>query len=245
MKNKIKVEETLFNINEIYNSIEGEGVQAGKLTTFIRFAGCNLSCKWCDTKYALGVNRETKLMTVPQIMQKVKHTNITLTGGEPLFREGAVEFIQYLLDEGYNVNLETNGSLSIEPLKNLRHRERLTIMMDYKTRSSNGRPTTKMENFKCLKKQDAVKFVIASEADFAEFLEVWEQYIVPGSFRYLSRVDYKVFLSSCFQDIYPADLYKLQASGLEVTKYKKEYQERVRLQLQMHKYIWPPEQRGV
>lgn len=245
MKKTTKLEDQLFRVNEIYHSIEGEGVQAGKLTTFIRFVGCNLSCKWCDTKYALGGTKEVKLMSAHDIMKQVKHRNITLTGGEPLFRDGIVEFIQYLLDEGYNVNLETNGSISIAPLRSLRHRDRLTVMMDYKSRSSNNRPTTKLENFKYLKKQDAVKFVIGSEADFAEFLDIWEHYIVPGSFVYFARADYKVFLSSCFQDIYPADLYKLQSSGLEITKHKKEYEERVRLQLQMHKYIWPPEQRGV
>lgn len=245
MIKKIDLKTQLFSVNEIYDSIEGEGVQAGKLTTFIRFAGCNLACKWCDSKYALGVNKETKLMSISQIMQHVHHLNITLTGGEPLFRDGIIQFIQYLLYEGFNVNLETNGSLPVSPLNSLKHRNLLTVMMDYKVKSSNGRPTTLMDNFKYLKSHDAVKFVIASEADFQEFLDAWENYIVPGSCAYFARRNYKVFLSSCFQDIYPADLYKLQEGGMKATKYKKEYQERVRLQLQMHKYIWPPELRGV
>lgn len=162
---KKTIENQLFNVNEIYHSIEGEGVQAGKLTTFIRFAGCNLSCKWCDTKYALGINRETKLMSVPQIIKKIKYKNVTLTGGEPLFRDGAYEFIEYLLQLGYTVNLETNGSLPIKPLYRVANRENLRIMMDYKSRSSNNRATTKLENFSYLKEQDGVKFVIGSEDD--------------------------------------------------------------------------------
>lgn len=243
MIKKIKLEETLFNVNEIYNSIEGEGVQAGKLTTFIRFAGCNLSCRWCDSKYALGITRETKLMSPAQIMQQVKHRNITLTGGEPLFRSGAIEFITYLLNKGYHVNLETNGSLPIKQLYRVPNRKNLTIMMDYKSRSSNRRPTTVLDNFNYLREWDAVKFVISSEEDFNEFYDIWENTI--SHHRWISGNKYQVFLSSCFQDIYPADLYKLQEAGYERTAYKKEYEERVRLQLQMHKYIWPPDKRGV
>ena len=242
MKKTIKLKECLFNVNEIYHSIEGEGVQAGKLTTFIRFAGCNLSCKWCDSKYALEVNSGTRLMTFEQIMKQVKHKNITLTGGEPLFRSGAILFIRHLLKNGYHVNLETNGSLPIKDLYNIPGRSNLTIMMDYKSFSSNSRITTNMNNFKYLRKQDAVKFVIGSEIDFEEFLAVWEDTIMPRKFL---GAKYQVFLSSCFQSIYPADLYKLQADGYERTAFKKEYEERVRLQLQMHKYIWPADKRGV
>lgn len=245
MIKKIDLRTQLFNVNEIYDSIEGEGVQAGKLTTFIRFAGCNLACKWCDSKYALGITKETKLMPVSQIMEQVHHSNITLTGGEPLFRDGIVAFIGYLLNKGYNVNLETNGSIDISPLNSLKNRKRLTVMMDYKSTSSNNRPTTNLNNFKYLKDWDAVKFVISSEADFREFLDVWHYNIIPSSHSPLFHKTYKVFLSSCFQDIYPADLYKLQESGMKATPYQKEYEERVRLQLQMHKYIWPPELRGV
>ncbi len=243
MTEKIKLEETVFNVNEIYHSIEGEGVQAGKLTTFIRFAGCNLSCKWCDSKYALGINRETRLMTPAQIMEQVKFHNVTLTGGEPLFRSGIIEFIKFLLKKGYHVNLETNGSLPIKDLYRISGRENLTIMMDYKSRSSNNRPTTLMDNFAYLRKQDAVKFVIGSEQDFEEFLQVWENELT--SKYWLCSAKYQVFLSSCFEDIYPAELYKLQAAGYERTRYKKEYEERVRLQLQIHKYIWPADKRGV
>ena len=243
MIKKIKVEECLFNVSEIYNSIEGEGVQAGKLTTFIRFAGCNLSCKWCDSKYALGITRETRLMTFYQIMENVKYKNVTLTGGEPLFRDGIIPFIKYLLNNGYHVNLETNGSLPIDGLYRVSKRENLTIMMDYKSRSSNNRPTTRLDNFKFLRPWDAVKFVISNEADFNEFFDIWESLITAKS--WYSENKYQVFLSSCFQDIYPADLYKLQAAGYERTAFKKDYEERVRLQLQMHKYIWPPEKRGV
>lgn len=242
MTKKIKLEETLFNVNEIYNSIEGEGVQAGKLTTFVRFAGCNLACKWCDSKYALGINRETTLMSPAQIIEQIKFHNVTLTGGEPLFRSGIIEFIKFLLKKGYHVNLETNGSLSIKDLYRISGRENLTIMMDYKARSSNNRPTTKLDNFQYLTSHDAVKFVISSEADFNEFFDIWEKVIMPKRW---FKGSYQVFLSSCFEDIYPADLYKLQAAGYERTNYKKEYEERVRLQLQMHKYIWPPDQRGV
>ena len=245
MTKKIDLETQLFSVNEIYDSIEGEGVQAGKLTTFIRFSGCNLACKWCDSKYALAPGRETRLMTTSQIMERVRHSNITLTGGEPLFRDGIHEFMDYLLKQGYNVNLETNGSLFIGAINTLKNRKRLTVMMDYKSTASNNRPTTCLKNLDCLQDWDAVKFVIASEADFQEFMDIWNEYIGGRGRFYSGSKKYKVFLSSCFQEIFPQDLYRLQAAGLENTKFKKEYEERVRLQLQMHKYIWPPELRGV
>lgn len=240
----MKFNEILFNVNEIYDSIEGEGVQQGKLTTFVRFAGCNLSCSWCDSKYALSVTRETKLMPALEVVKKLKYRNVTLTGGEPLFRDGIVEFIDYLCTHGYHVNLETNGSLPIKELNKIGGRKNLTIMMDCKSTSSNNRQTVKMDNFKRLKSWDGVKFVIASEKDFDEFMDMWENVIAPG-YGLLKGPQYKVFLSSCFQDIYPKDLYALQVSGWERTKFKAEYEERVKLQLQAHKYIWPPEQRGV
>ena len=242
---RTELQDVLFNVTEIYNSIEGEGVQAGKLTTFVRFAGCNLSCKWCDSKYSLGVDRKTKLMTPWNIIKEIKHKNVTLTGGEPLWRNGIIPFIGFLLQQGYHVNLETNGSLPIKKLNSLPNRKHLTIMMDYKAKSSNNRPTTKLENFDYLKDWDAVKFVIASEDDFNEFLDVWENIISGRSIFYSGSRKYQVFLSSCFQQVYPDALYKLQCVGWMRTNNTREYEKRVRLQLQMHKYIWPPEMRGV
>ena len=102
-------------VNEIFSSIDGEGIRAGELATFIRLAGCNLRCNYCDTKYALAQD-SGKEMTVSEILEKVNEfnvKNITVTGGEPLIHKDIEKLIDKLIENGYKVNIEDETGLGL------------------------------------------------------------------------------------------------------------------------------------
>ena len=104
-------------LNEIFYSIDVEGLRTGELAVFIRLAGCNLNCSYCDTKYALKPNAGTK-MSIDDILKEVEKyhcPNITLTGGEPLIHKEVNDLIDKLIENGYQVNIETNGAIDIAP----------------------------------------------------------------------------------------------------------------------------------
>ena len=127
----------MFNVAEKFVSINGEGQKAGQLAVFIRFAGCNLRCSYCDTKWANDFDLKGENLTAEQILEYVLDTgvhNVTLTGGEPLLRPEIEELISMLVKAGLWVEIETNGSV---PLKPLEKDSRPHFTMDYKTPSSN------------------------------------------------------------------------------------------------------------
>lgn len=150
-------------ICEIFHSIQGEGSRIGIPTTFIRTTGCNLRCEWCDTKYAWEGGEQIE---VPEILEKVKdigYENICLTGGEPLIQEESIELIDALLEaDRFEVLVETNGSIDIEPLVD----RRVIVSMDYKTPSSNMCEEMMDDNLDKLRKQDQLKFVISDQEDY-------------------------------------------------------------------------------
>jgi 7-carboxy-7-deazaguanine synthase len=102
--------ETKLQVIEIFDSIEGEGKRAGQLVTFIRLTGCNLRCSYCDTEYAFSDGKD---FSVNEIMEQVNHSKVTLTGGEPLLQANVPQLLAAL--HGHEVNIETNGSINIEP----------------------------------------------------------------------------------------------------------------------------------
>ena len=125
-------------IVEIFYSIEGEGVRSGKVCTFIRVAGCNLRCSYCDTTYSYDETKATQ-MTVDEIIEKVEFLDcptVTITGGEPLINREVVDvLIRKLLDEGYDVNIETNGSVDINVVRR-QLKDSLIFTIDWKSLSS-------------------------------------------------------------------------------------------------------------
>ncbi len=150
-------------INEIFHSIQGEGVHIGVPTTFIRMTGCNLRCSWCDTKYAYEEGEE---MSVQDIRLKVKDFpahHICITGGEPLLQEDVIALIRGLCGDGYSVCLETNGSRSIEELPCL---DLLMISLDIKCPSSGMHETMAFANIEMLGPGDQLKFVIGDREDY-------------------------------------------------------------------------------
>jgi 7-carboxy-7-deazaguanine synthase len=162
-------------INRIFNSINGEitSLFQGSISTFIRLQGCNLRCSYCDTKYAQNF-KEGREMSIDDIIHEVYRIgckNITITGGEPLLQKIELyELIGYLLNHGYKITLETNGSFSFERyVKYTNKWENLSIVADYKIADS-----SEMNNnlFSQLWSTDWIKFVILTKQDFIHSIEV-------------------------------------------------------------------------
>lgn len=139
-------------VNEIFKSIDGEGLRTGELTTFIRLAGCNLRCSYCDTCYALKNSNGTE-MSVDEIVKKAKkmdYRNITLTGGEPLIHKDVDDLISKLCENGFYVNIETNGSV---PIDKYITNKNIILTMDYKLPSSGVEKKYEFKQLRKIKKK--------------------------------------------------------------------------------------------
>lgn len=214
-------------VNEIFGSIDGEGIRAGELASFVRLAGCNLRCSYCDTQYALDKNAGTE-MSVNEIideLDKIGIKNVTLTGGEPLQHKDIDILIDELLKSNYKVNIETNGSINIE-----KYVGKCLITMDYKCPSSNMENTINLANIEKLGEEDVLKFVV-EESDLKTVEEVLRKFKIK-SFVYISPIYQKIELPKIVEF-----MKKCNSNGIDMTK--------VRMQIQLHKVIWDPEMRGV
>lgn len=219
----------MFSVAEKFVSINGEGVRAGELAVFIRFAGCNLKCGYCDTKWANAVDAPAEKMESKDILDYILSTgvkNVTLTGGEPLLRQEMSELIDTLMSAGLRVEIETNGSIHLREFADRVYRPVFT--MDYKLPSSGMEEYMCSDNFGCLEKHDTVKFVSGSVEDLERAVEVIESHHLTERCH--------VYISPVFGKIEPADI-------VEFMKEKKLND--VRLQLQLHKFIWDPDKKGV
>lgn len=219
-----------FRLAEHFVSINGEGQHAGELALFLRFAGCDLSCDWCDTKWANVKDAPFTSTTTGQLLDIAKEAvkeygvkNITLTGGEPLLQKDIGELLDELLTLGLRVEIETNGSIPLRPfIKN----RRPVFTMDYKLPSSGMEDRMYTENIALLGAEDTLKFVCGSEEDLERAAEITEKF-KPGC---------RIYLSPVFGRIEPAEMVEFM---------KKRRLGQVRLQLQLHKFIWDPQERGV
>ncbi len=214
---------------EKFVSINGEGTHAGELAAFIRFRGCNLSCSYCDTRWANLENAPAEYETEEALAEWVSETgvrNVTLTGGEPLMNRECVRLAEMLTGQGYRVEIETNGSISLEKLAYSEYRPVFT--MDYKLPSSGMEHFMCRNNFYLLNRHDTVKFVSGSIADLERAAEIINEY------RLTERCN--VYISPVFGKIEPASI---------VDFMKERRMNGVRLQLQLHKFIWEPSRRGV
>ena len=178
-------------VNEIFYSIEGEGIRAGMPCTFIRLFGCNLNCSYCDTRYACEGD-DYKYMSILEILDAVKEIgcpNVTVTGGEPLMHDGIRSLLRSLVAEGYKVNVETNGSF-IPEIGNV------IYTVDFKTKSSGMSEYMKLDAFKALEKDDVIKFVVGSQEDLGQALSFVEQ----------NDIKAQVFVSPIFGKIELVDI---------------------------------------
>ncbi len=141
-------------INEIFYSLQGEGLLVGTPSVFIRTSGCNLRCTYCDTIYAYEKGTEMMIQEIIDKVRKFPCNQICITGGEPLAQEETPQLILYLLRKNYKVCLETNGSYSI---KNLAGKKSLIISLDVKCPSSGSHEHMNMSNINSLLKKDQLK----------------------------------------------------------------------------------------
>ena len=218
-----------FKVVEIFESINGEGMRAGELAVFVRMKGCNLSCNYCDTMWANEADCEFEEMTADRIVERVKKSgikNVTLTGGEPLLQKDADKLLKLFSDEkDIRVEIETNGSVNLSTF--LKY-ENTSFTMDYKLPESDMEKYMDLENFKILRKKDTLKFVASSVNDLKKAKDIIEKYDL------IDRVN--IIFSPVFGKIELTDI---------VDFLKDNKLNDVRMQLQMHKFIWAPDERGV
>jgi 7-carboxy-7-deazaguanine synthase len=148
---------------ETFVSLQGEGVLMGTPTTFVRFEGCNLDCKWCDTKYAREGGKEMSANEVLDEVERFGVPFVCLTGGEPMLQDDILVLVEDLLDSEHHVSIETNGSL---PLDTLPNSEDLLISMDVKCPSSGMSDSLHRDNLEFLGPRDQLKFIIADRVDY-------------------------------------------------------------------------------
>jgi 7-carboxy-7-deazaguanine synthase len=204
-------------VNEIFKSIQGESTYAGLPCSFVRLTGCNLRCNYCDTVYAFDKGIDMGLEEILSDMELMGCSLVEITGGEPLLQEGTGELVKELLGEGYKVLVETNGSLNIDVLP-----EGAIRVMDLKCPDSGMSERMDWKNIERLRSTDEVKFVLSSRRDYD-----WAKGIID---KYALREKAKVLMAVAFGKLEPRPLaYWMLQDGLEV-----------RLQLQLHRYIWPP-----
>ena len=210
-------------VNEIYHSIQGESTWAGLPCVFVRLTFCDLRCNYCDTAYAFY---EGEKKTVPDIVAEVLKFNcplVEITGGEPLLQKNVLPLMAALADAGKTVLLETSGAHDISQVDPRVHR-----IMDLKTPGSGECERNLWSNIEHLKKRDEVKFVVGSREDCEWSREKMREHN-------LAVRCHAVLFSPIFGRIEPREIVEwMLADNLEA-----------RFQLQMHKFIWTPTQRGV
>lgn len=211
-------------ITEIFYSIQGESSFAGRPCIFVRLTWCNLRCTWCDSEYTFSGGTE---MAIDEVLEQVRRYPcrlIEITGGEPLVqKKECLELVRRLCDEGYEVLIETSGSLDISLLD-----QRAIRILDVKCPGSGEEERNRWENLDSLTPRDEIKFVILDRRDFDYACEVIDRY-------QLASRNPAVLFSPVWGAI---DLREISAWILETGM-------NARLQLQMHKYIWGPETKGV
>jgi len=212
----------LLIVNEIFYSIQGESTHVGRPCVFVRLAYCNLRCSYCDTAYAFNEGSGKNVEEVLSEIRRYSAHLVEVTGGEPLMQPDVHPLMTALCDLGYEVLLETGGSLDIEPVDG-----RVKRIVDFKCPSSGMAKKNLWRNAGLLRSGDEVKFVIGTREDFDWAVERVREHHLP------ERVT--VLFSPVFGELEP----RLLAGWILSLDLP------IRMQLQMHKYIWEPTARGV
>ncbi|MCL2605286.1 MAG: 4Fe-4S cluster-binding domain-containing protein [Defluviitaleaceae bacterium] len=239
-----------YRVAEIFDSIEGEGKRAGATATFIRLAGCNLRCVYCDTAYALDENAG-KPMTLDEILARVNpaYKRVTLTGGEPLIADGVDVLVKSLLAKGCEVNIETNGSINVSDFrKKMQNHNGLFFTVDYKLPSGGTCEKMLDENYFSLRGGDVLKFVVGSVEDIPAMLRMVERMqghiineILAKNKTALEMP--QIFIGAVARTSGYNSAFDLPALADVIIK--NPILKDARLQLQFHKIIWGPDKQGV
>ncbi len=212
----------MLKVNEIFFSIQGESSYAGLPCVFVRLTYCNLRCSYCDTEYAFYEGEDKSIDEIIREVKKYQCRLVEITGGEPLVQNKSLELMKKLCDEEFEVMLETGGSLPVKDVD-----ERVKIIMDLKCPSSKMEKKNLYENINFLKPIDEIKFVIGDKEDYDWSKEIIKEYKLNDKF--------EILFSNVFDKLEPVTLVNWTLND----KLK------VRYQLQIHKYIWKPETKGV
>ena len=210
-------------VNEIFYSIQGESSRAGRPCVFIRLTGCNLRCAFCDTAYAYEEGEDKDIDEILKEIEKFTCGLVEVTGGEPLLQEETPVLIESLIKKGYQVLLETNGSLDISRVSG-----QCVKILDIKCPSSGMAHANNLKNLDYLSARDEVKFVVGTREDFLFAKEI------------INRMEKKppvnnIHLAPVFGKIEPR----------EIAQWILEESLPARLQIQLQKIIWPGKKRGV
>ena len=212
----------MLTVNEVFYSIQGEGTRAGRPCVFVRLTGCPLRCRWCDTRYAFDEGTRRAEEDVAAEIETFPCRLLLLTGGEPLAQAAAFPFVTQLLSRGWEVVVETSGHVRLDPLD-----PRAVVVMDIKTPGSGEVGRTDWTNLDRLRPHDELKLVIGDRADFE-----WAR----GTLREKRLAERcTVLFSPVHGELDPGELARwILEDGLPV-----------RLQVQLHRYLWPDRTRGV
>ena len=215
-------------INEIFHSIQGEGSFTGHPCIFVRLMGCNLRCHWCDTTHSFYEGRARSFADILTEIQTHPRHLVEITGGEPLLQRTVIPFFYFLDAHGHKLLLETSGSVSIQEVPDFVH-----IVMDLKAPGSGEAAKNRFQNIALLKPSDDLKFVVSNEEDFRWAEQICLTHGIPH------QLEKPAIIQPVFDGATPvfalADLARLI----------KESAIPFRLGVQLHKYIYPSERRGV
>jgi len=210
-------------VTEIFKSIQGESTYAGRPCIFVRLTGCNLRCRWCDTAYAFYGGRQMTSDHVLARVQELGGSLVEFTGGEPLLQKEVVPLSARLLGEGRRVLIETSGERYVGELP-----KEVVKILDVKCPGSGEGGKFCFENLDVLERKDQIKFVVLDEGDYRFARQFLDEH------RLRERVD-EIIFSPAFGRLHPRALAEwILRDGLEV-----------RLGMQLHKFIWDPDARGV
>ena len=212
----------MLKVNEIYYSIQGESTSAGLPCVFVRLTYCNLRCTYCDTEYAFYEGKDYSIESIIDEVKKYDCRLVEVTGGEPLMQPECLDLMKKLCDEGFEVLLETGGSLPVNEVE-----KRVKIIMDLKCPSSRMMGKNLYENIDHIKPTDEIKFVIGSREDYDWTKEIMNKYKLNDKCEILLSVVLGALEPLMLVDWVLKDKLK------------------VRFQLQMHKFIWDPQTKGV
>jgi len=213
----------VLTVHEIYLSVQGESTHVGRPCVFVRLTACDLRCVWCDTPYAFTGGKKMSIDEVAGAVRDLKCSLVELTGGEPLLQPEAIPLMQRLLDDGFEVLVETGGHLPIDRLPKGVH-----AIMDVKCPGSGEAGKMHWPNLEALSKDHEVKFVIANRADY----------------EYARRIITEHDLAARAGAVLLSPVHGVQRAD-EVVTWMLDDRLPARLQIQAHKFIWTPETRGV
>jgi 7-carboxy-7-deazaguanine synthase len=217
------IEKETLQVIEIFSSIQGETSHSGRMTSFVRLAGCHLRCAYCDSTYSFAKGKKLSFSSLLKKLTSMGWKEVCVTGGEPLLQKKCVSFLECLLENNFEVSLETNGALSTKDVP-----PSVRIILDIKCPGSGMMEKIIWENLDHIRQHDEVKFVIVDRQDYE-----WSKEVIKNH-NLFEKVG-NVLISPAWGKLPPQEL----------IEWLKEDKFPARVNLQIHKYVWKPSQRGV